>query len=407
MLGLAAVAAVTLPASAQSTASQKLLYVFGQSSSSDTGFYPYGGLTKGPDGRLYGTTLQSGAFGNDTGLVYAIKPNGGLTVLHIFTGDSTDPGFPMAALTVGSDGNLYGTASGAKFFTADSPNGSVFRLSPTGTESVLYSFKGAPGDGTAPNTALIQGGDGDFYGTTAAGGAHNAGCVFKISLSGEESLVYSFAGGADGADPAGKLLLGSDGNLYGTTLGGGKFGLGTVYRLTLKGSESVLYSFGSQKNDGMIPFGGLVQTADGNFYGTTSAGGAAAGGTVFQMTPAGAMTVLHAFTSFSANDGSSPIGSLTLGTDGNLYGMTTAGGSHAVRYGGGGTAFMITPQGNETVLFSFGAGYKPGGEDGTRSARDGLNPADSLLEDGAGVFYGATQGGGSADAGTVFKLTVK
>ena len=166
-------------------------------------------------------------------------------------------------------------------------NGGVFSITPSGTKSTLYSFAGGSSDGSVPGSALIQAGDGNLYGTTINGGASNNGTVFKVSLSGTEAVVYSFAGGSDGADPFG-LIQGSDGNLYGTTSAGGAQGAGTVFRITPSGTKTVLYSFAGGNSDGASPASALVLATDGNFYGTTYGGGAGNAGTVFKVTPNGA-----------------------------------------------------------------------------------------------------------------------
>jgi uncharacterized repeat protein (TIGR03803 family) len=221
-------------------------------------------------------------------------------------------------------------------------------------ESPLYAFVGGQNDG-ALAASVIQGSDGNFYGTTQYGGSGNAGTVFKVTPTGTESVLHSFAGGSDGALPQLPLTQGSDGNLYGTTPYGGKNGNGVVFRVTPAGAETVLYAFAGTNSDGANPFTAMVQGSDGNLYGTTSSGGdgACAGGcgSVFRITTAGVESTLYLFAP-SASTGAQPPGpsALIQGTDGNFYGTTSAGGQF-----GSGTLFRLTPAGAETVLYSFGA----------------------------------------------------
>ncbi|MGO9611202.1 MAG: choice-of-anchor tandem repeat GloVer-containing protein, partial [Verrucomicrobiia bacterium] len=187
------------------------------------------------------------------------------TILHSFVGPAADGATPWAGLVQGSDSNFYGTTV---------LPGTVFRISPGGSETILYSFKGFPTDGQWPYAGLVQGSDGNFYGTTASGGTNDEGTVFRISPSGNETNLYSFGSLAnDGSFPVAGLVQGSDGNFYGTTKYGGLNGWGTVFRISASGSYTNLYSFGSHANDGEFPEAGLVQGSDGNFYGTAWEGG--------------------------------------------------------------------------------------------------------------------------------------
>jgi uncharacterized repeat protein (TIGR03803 family) len=248
------------------------------------------GLLPDAAGNLYGTTFQGGTSG--LGTVFRIDPAGRETVLHSFTGGA-DGASPQGGLAVGADGNYYGTTSEGGLYGG----GAAFRMTPGGVFTRLYSFGSATGDGLGPGATLVLGPDGNFYGTTFEGGQYGAGTVFRISPDGSESLVYSFSGGGlpgsnDGANPASGVIVGSDGNLYGTTLGGGAYGGGTVYRVSPApqgAQEIVLYSFsgspgflGSQ--DGASPQGNLLEGTDGSFYGTAPFGGADNGGAVFKLT---------------------------------------------------------------------------------------------------------------------------
>ncbi|MEO9230737.1 MAG: choice-of-anchor tandem repeat GloVer-containing protein [Devosia sp.] len=254
-----------------------------------------------------------------------------------------------------------------------------------GTESVLYSFAGGA-DGANPYFSnLIQGVDGNLYGMTVSGGGHNFGTVFKITTAGVETVLHSFAGGADGQNPFGSLIQGVDGNLYGMTYSGGTNSAGTVFKITTAGVESVLYSFAGGA-DGQNPYGTLIQGVDGNLYGMTAYGGTNSAGTVFKITTAGVESVLHSFAGGTA-DGQSPFGSLIQGVDGNLYGMTEGGGTNSV-----GTVFSVTTAGVESVLYSFAGGA------------DGQGPYGSLIQGVDGNLYGMTYDGGANSVGTVFMI---
>ena len=200
----------------------------------------------------------------------------------------------------------------------------------------MHAFAKTGSDGEIPYAGLIQGGDGNFYGTTYFGGASNLGAVFKVTPSGTETLLYSFAGGSDGQHPYAGVIQGSDGNFYGTTYQGGAGGYGTVFEITPSGTETVLYAFAGG-SDGANPEAGVIQGSDGNFYGNTLQGGANGLGTVFKITPGGTETILHAFA--GSSDGANPGANLVQGSDGNLYRSTGAGGS-----GGFGTFFKVALQ---------------------------------------------------------------
>jgi uncharacterized repeat protein (TIGR03803 family) len=346
-------------------------------------------LIQGSDGNFYGATSFGGDVGFYFGTVFKITPAGVETILYSFY-QGVDGGQP-AGLIQGADGNFYGTTTygGApgNVNSANPGKGVVFKLTPSGTETALYAFQG--GTDAANPGALIQGSDGNFYGMTGRGGTAGYGTVFKITPAGVETVLHSFQGGADGVSPAAgaALLQASDGNFYGTTPTGGANGFGIVFRITPSGDESVLYSFKGGV-DGSSPQSTLIQGSDGDFYSTTVEGGTAGFGTVFKITPAGVETVLHTFP--GGADGFYP-GSLLQASDGNLYG--TAGGGAFMS----GTIFQITPGGVISPLYSFQGNPNPGG------APDGANPL-SLILGRDGVFYGVTAIGGAANGGTVFKF---
>jgi uncharacterized repeat protein (TIGR03803 family) len=301
-------------------------------SGSESVFYsfasiPYSGLVQSSDGNVYGTTATGGTSGRGT--VFKITPSGIESVLYSFPAGSSDP---YTGLIQGSDGNLYGTtgAGGA------SDDGTVFRITASGIETVLHAFPKTGSDGETPYAGLIQGSDGNFYGTTYFCGANNLGAVFKVTPSGTETVLYSFAGGSDGEHPYAGVIQGNDGNFYGTTYQGGTSGYGTVFKITPSGTEAVLYTFAGG-SDGANPEAGLIQGSDGNFYGNTFQGGASGFGTVFKIGPSGTETILHSFA--GSSDGANPSANLLQGSDGNLYGSTDAGGT-----GGFGTFFKVALQ---------------------------------------------------------------
>jgi uncharacterized repeat protein (TIGR03803 family) len=344
------------------------------------GASPRGSLLQAPDGNLYGTTSAGGSSG--LGTVFKITPAGQESVLYSFVGGS-DGATPSGSLILASDGNLYGTTG-----SGGSGSGTVFKITLTGTEGVLYAFSGGA-DGQFPSGGLIQANDGQLYGTTAVGGLANAGTVFVVNLSGSEKVLYSFSGAPDGYEPFGSLIQATDGDLYGLALGGCK-GYGCVFRVTLAGAETILHSF-VQGIDGAGPFGSLIQASDGNLYGMTSGGGVAAGvnppGTVFRISLDGIESTVHNF--LGGSDGTYPEGSLIQASDGNLYGLTSGGGSSAINVG---VAFKISLSGSETILYSFAGGI------------DAAAPRRDLVQGTDGHFYGTSLTGGTNGFGTVFRI---
>lgn len=331
----------------------------------------YESLVLGSDGKLYGTTQSGGA--HVFGTVFQMTTNGTLTSLYSFT-NGNDGEFPSAGLVQGSDGDFYGTTLAG----GSNNKGTVFKITPTGTLTTLHTFSGS--DGATPQSTLVLARDGNFYGTTSRGGFSGSGTVFKLTPAGTLTTLHSF-GSSDGSVPLAGLVQASDGNFYGTASLGGDINLGTVFKITSGGSFTRLYSF--SRTDGAQPSGSLVQASDGKLYGTTSAGGASGVGTAFKITTGGTLTTLH---SFNINDGANPYGTLLQATDGNLYGTTSDGGT-----GGdsGGTVFKITPSGTLTTIFNFPG---PGGSFG------GLIQVN-------GVFYGTTFDGGISGRGVVYSLT--
>jgi uncharacterized repeat protein (TIGR03803 family) len=388
------------------------------------GANPQAGLVQATGGNLYGTTENGGA--NSAGTVFKISPNGGpVKTVYSFCsqGGCADGSLPYAGLVQGTGGNFYGTTQygGANQTGSckDGPCGTVFKTTPGGTLTTLYSFcsQGGCTDGELPYAGLVQGTGGNFYGTTYGGGANHGGTVFKITPSGTLTTLYSFCsqGGGfctDGAATSAGLVQATGGNLYGTTpVGGANHNYGTVFKITPSGTLTTLYSFCSQGGtsctDGAYPLAELVQATDGNLYGTAWGGGANNYGTVFKITPSGTLTTLYSFCSQTGcTDGGEPSAGLVQATDGNFYGTTLYGGANTGACGvpGCGTVFKITPSGTLTTLYSF----CPEG----RVCKDGRNPSAGLVQDTNGMLYGTTGSGGAKTracrgyCGTVFSLSV-
>jgi|SRR5579863_6279683 len=303
------------------------------------------------------------------------------TILYSFT-DGADGGQPYASLVRDSAGNLYGTTAvgGASNF------GTVFKVDTAGKETVLYSFNGGA-DGANPWAGLTWGPGGHLYGTTEAGGASGFGTVFRLSKTGKKTVLYNFTGTAgDGAYPFSRLIWDGVGNLYGSTYKGGTSGNGTVFTLAAAGKETALYSFKGGA-DGENPYAGVVRDSAGNLYGTTFGAFGVGYGTVFKLNTAHKEKVLHVFT--GGADGGYPFyGGVVRDPVGNLYGTTSFGGAHQYF----GTVFKVNKAGTQTVLYSFTGGA------------DGGQPNASLIRDAAGNLYGTTIGGGASGHGTVFKL---
>jgi uncharacterized repeat protein (TIGR03803 family) len=315
------------------------------------------------------------------------------TLVNLSAGDGIGGSFLELA-----NGNLIGTGGGGAY-----GSGMTFEMTPTGTRTTLYSFcevSGCP-DGSGPSR-LVLGADGNFYGITGGGGAYGYGTVYKFAGLTTLTTLHSFDN-TDGNIGAGGYLTQAGGNFYGTTENGGNLtqcyenGCGSIFEIAPSGTPfTTLYDLCSQPAcaDGAINFDALVQGTDGNFYGATWGGGAGNGGTVFKMTPTGTLTTLYSFCAKVypfCSDGDNPIG-LVLGTDGNFYGTTVAGGGNYPM----GTVFKITPTGTLTTIYNFCA---------QTGCTDGSNPRDGLTLGSDGNFYGTTYYGGTYNEGTVFRLT--
>ncbi len=342
-------------------------------------------LVQGSDGNLYGTTYSGGA--HNSGTVFSVTTAGVLTTLHNFGGGGTDGAFPVAGLVRGTDGNFYGTTSSG----GANNDGTVFKITLTGVLTTLYSFAGGT-DGANPYAPLALGPDGNFYGTTLAGGIE-FGTVFQITPTGSVTPLHSFAGGSDGSAPYAGLVSATDGNLYGTSSGSGDESPGTIFSVTTTGTFATLYNFCQLSGcaDGQIPNAGLVQGADGNFYGTTYNGGTGGNrGTVFQFVLS--TRVVNTIHTFTGPDGANPYAGLLLAADGNFYGTTKAGGSA----NNAGTIFKTNSTGSSfATLYTFCT---------LTNCPDGQYPDGGLVQAGDGNFYGTTYQGGANNDGTVFKL---
>ncbi len=339
------------------------------------GFSPHGRLLQAADGNIYGTTY--GIIGTDFGTIFRIDSLGQLTTLHHFSGP--DGGYPDAGLTEGTDGMLYGTASGG----GESGYGTIYRLDPDGQDfETIHSFTFV--DGGTPQTNLIRALQGGFYGTTTYGGSGGSGTVFHIDSSGTLTPLHEFPfEGGEGSFPLTELVETPAGLLLGATQGALQGGLplhyGTVFSLDPGGTLTPLYVFDTPIPES--PLGGLVQTADGTFYGTTATATPKTGGAVFTLDTGGNFSLLRAF---DASEGVNLQGSLVHAADGDFYGMASEGGG-----AGRGTLFKISTAGQLTILHSF---------DQTESG----HPAGGLFDGGDGFLYGAEKGGELL--GAVFRL---
>lgn len=328
---------------------ETVLYSFG--STRKDGQFPIAPLMQDKSGNLYGTTEGGGSgCGGICGTVFKLAADGTETVLHSFGIAKNDGIYPYAGVVADHDGNIYGTTGyGGNVENCALGCGTVFKLTPHGKESVLHAFTGGS-DGVAPEAGLIADKTGHFFGTTAAGGGtgcNGVGCgtIFRLAADGSEAVLYAFRGGSDGAEPKASLIADAAGNHYGTTAAGGGSGCngrgcGTVFRLAPDGTETVLYAF-TGASDGSDPEGALAADESGNFYGTTSQGGADGIGAVFRLAPDGTDSVLHAFS--GEGDGANPLAGLTKdgGNKLHLYGTTEYGGGAAACYEGCGVVFEL------------------------------------------------------------------
>jgi uncharacterized repeat protein (TIGR03803 family) len=400
-LAVACVIALLVAQPAQSQ-TYKVLYSF---MSRSDGANPTAGLIQDAKGNLYGTTSTGDLYG--LGTVFELSQAGKETVLHRFM-RSDNGAVPVGGVIMDAEGNLYGTTG----FGDYDRDGTVFKLSQTGKATVLHRFFGG-NDGSNPYGGLVQDEKGNIYGTTYDGGSYDYGTVFELSREEKgkwrETVLHTFKGGTDGAEPSAGLIRDAEGNFYGTTVSGGggqcwhyATGCGTVFKLDTSGKETVLYSF-TGGNDGNFPMAALLRDAEGNLYGTTSSGGETCDldggcGTVFKVDTTGTKTVLYRFT--GGSDGAGPVSSLVRDAKGNLYGTAEYGGIPCHGIGGCGVVFKLSKTGTLTVLHSFTGGA------------NGSYPSAGVTRDAAGILYGTASYGGDVSCsgnglgcGVVFKLT--
>jgi uncharacterized repeat protein (TIGR03803 family) len=336
---------------------------------------PNGGLIQGKDGNLYGTTGYGGK--QDGGTAFRISTGGALTILYSFN-DGEYFGSPLAQ---GTDGGFYGTSG----FINGTAGGKVFKISSNGVLTVLHSFSGS--DGASPNYGVMQGRDGNFYGTTeVVQSGFTGGTIYKISINGSYSVLHQFNDQAY-SGPVGGLVQGTDGNLYGATYGDGNNSFGTVFKISTNGVFNVLHLFDGSI-EGYSPESGLIEGKDGYFYGATPFGpfpksGPLGYGTIYKMSTNGMFTTIHVFDSL---DGWQPNVALLQGSDGDFYGTTSIGNTNA------GFIFKISSEGNFAPLHEFsiaGGGF-----------------TQSLVQGRDGILYGSTPSGGSHSQGSIFALAL-
>jgi uncharacterized repeat protein (TIGR03803 family) len=350
------------------------------------GAVPYGPLIMDAAHNLYGTTQDGGTFSElNYGTVFKLDANGTETILYSFQG-IPDAVYPESGLIFDAAGNLYGTGAHG----GSQNHGAVFELDPAGNEVVLHSFTGTDGD--TLRSGLFRDKAGNLYGTTFNNGASGKGTIYRLNAAGTETGLYSFAGAPDGAHPIAGLIRDPEGNFYGTTYAGGTSNYGSIYEVTNKGKEIVLYSFDSFA----FPTASLIRDRDGNLYGTTYLGGPLGTGTIYKLDTNDQLTVLYTFL-FNGMDGYYPYGTMIMDAAGNFYGTTSAGGIY-----GKGTVYKLDTSGVETVLYNFAG-----------APNDGANPWSGLIGDSEGNLYGTTLSGGSTmnqsncpqGCGVVFELS--
>lgn len=390
------------------------------------GLYPAAGLLVDQSGNLYGTTSEGGNGQNcgqsGCGVVFKLAPDGSEAILYSFAGGA-DGSAPETTLIADQTGNLYGTTTGGggngcQFGTGC---GTIFKLAPDGTETVLHAFQGKNGDGAFPVGDLLLDEVGNLYGTTVQGGnikcgGTGCGTVFVLAPDGTETALHVFQGGKDGVGPGAGMIADEAGNLYGVTAQGGGSGCsgagcGIIFELAPDGTETILHAFTGGKHDGAVPEGTLILDSSGNLFGTTIGGGGISPrrcfgfgcGTIFKLAPNETLTVLYAF---DGHDGVAPQGTMIRDQAGNLYGTTYAGGhgysgrgldKACYPNGGCGLIFELAADGTETTL------HKMSGKSGGRT------PSPGLAVDQAGDLYGTTEFGGSKTCfegcGIVFKIS--
>ena len=349
------------------------IYDFGKNAGDPLNPQLVGAIAQGRDGNMWSTTPAGGL--NKIGAAYKITPGGKMTKVHDFD-PSKGEGTPFSGLTLGTDGNFYGTMSTG----GGSNNGAVFKMTAKGVVTILYSFTGG-NDGKTPSAPPVQGTDGNFYGSTQRGGLDNLGTIYKITPKGKLTTLVQL-NGTDGAIPVGALIQDTDGSLYGTTQNGVSGNYGTVFSVSPSGKLTVLHTFTA----GERPDCNLVKGSDGNFYGTAVDAGAHGFGYVFRITTKGVLTDIYDFT--GGSDGGNPFAGLLLAADGAFYGVANSHGDD-----GFGTVYKITEKPSFSVIAPF-------------NGTDGAFPSVTLVQNTNGVLYGAAdQGGATTNTGTFFRIT--
>lgn len=418
LLGFVMLCLIFALAVADAQVSELYTFQFDSSTSSfPDGQQPASELTQGADGNYYAITAFGGAGGcpgliggvtMGCGAVVKITSAGAFSLLYSFPYDASNQTAPngvdaLGGLVQGPDGNFYGTTGwggtvqncGMPFMNG-AGCGTVFKLTPAGTLTVLHSFCGVVGcgaltvDGWLPMGRLIFGSDGNLYGMTNQGGnggnIFNSGTIFRISRSGSYTILHMFSGNGgtgDGANPTAGLIQASDGNFYGTTQVGGVNGAGTVFKMRSSGAVTVLHSFSTSDGNGTYPQSALVEASDGNLYGTCYGGGANSVGTIFRISKSGSFLKIYDFTNTSGNDGYAPKAGLIQASDGNLYGTTWSGGAN---FGDSGTLYQMTTAGSVTLLANFDANTT------------GFQPLDVPLQGSDGNLYVTLVYGGGQNA---------
>ncbi len=377
----------------------KVLYAF---NGENDGCYPFGGMILDGAGNIYGTTGEGACFASVFGSVFKLAPDGTESVLYAF--EEGSGGFEPDGLVLDRQGNLWGTTGAGGI-----GGGVIFEINTRDKEKLIHTFEGGPNDGCAPEGAMVVDLSGDFHGTTLSCGKHDYGTVFTVAPDGSESLFYSFKGGRDGFYPTAGLTIDAQEDFYGTTDSGGKIGActpenfngcGTIFKLTPNGTKALLYRFKGPPNDGELPQGNLTMDTAGSLYGVTIRGGVAGCvgdegcGVVFKLAPDGSETVLHFFAG-GRGDGANPAAGLIADAAGTLFGTTL--------YGGGGSSC------NGTIGCGTVFEIAPDGTETIlhkfKEPTDGANPAGGLVADAAGNLYGTAQNGGQYGYGTVFEIT--
>jgi uncharacterized repeat protein (TIGR03803 family) len=369
-----------------STSAQTLETVF-DFDGSNGGDSLYGLMIQGLNGRIYGTTGGGGPSG--FGTFFNMTPAGDLTSLYDFcTASCDDGGGPIDGVIQALDGNFYGITTQGGANSA----GTVFKITPTGTFTLLYTFcsLASCADGSTPISTVAEGSDHNFYGTTSAGGANSAGTIFMITPMGALTTLYNFCsqpGCTDGGNPYGGLVQASDGNFYGATQG-------TLYRITPGGVFTLLYSFCATGscNTGAIPYSSLIQGTDGNLWGTAAFGGYRNGGTVYRMDLSGSVVAYSICRGGACPNGKQPTAALVQATDGRFYGTTYVGGASSA-----GTIFAMDMAGHIANVYNFCS---------LPSCADGTNPAGGLMQYTTGALFGTTQQNGTGGAGTIYRLNI-